>query len=104
MDKVLDKDKKIKHYSDKIQRMLNEIRNKKEEIKHTLIKLAELQDCKVFTIPSTYDGVDFVDYVIAKDEEQAKEFGICESFYDEIFDVSGSGEVYENEIKEFTIN
>lgn len=101
MDKVLDKDKKIKHYSNKIQRLIKEIHNKREEIKLSLLKLAELQDCKVYQIPSTYDGVDFIDYVIAKDEEQAKEFGISESYYDEIFDVNGSGEVYENEIKEF---
>ena len=104
MDKILDKDKKIKHYSDKIQRLQKEICNKREEIKISLLKLAELQECKVFTIPSTYDGVDFVDYVIAKDIDEAKDFGIVGSYYDEIFDVSGSGEVYEDEIKEFTIN
>ena len=101
MDKILDKDKKIKHYSDKIYRLQKEINNKREEIKLSLLKLAELQNCKVFTIPSTYDGVDFIDYVIAKNEKEAKEFGITESFYDELFDVSGSGEVYEDEIKEF---
>lgn len=100
----MDKEKEIKYLNNKIQRMLNEIRNKREEIKYTLLKLAELQECKVFTIPSTYDGVDFLDYIIAKDKEQAKEFGICESCYDEIFEVNGSGEVYEDEIKEFTIN
>lgn len=101
MDKILDKDKKIKHYSDKIYRLQKEINNKREEIKLSLLKLAELQNCKVFTIPSTYDGVDFIDYVIAKNEKEAKEFGITESFYDEIFEVNGSGEVYEDEIKEF---
>ena len=101
MNKILDKDKKIKHYTNKIDRLIKEIHNKREEIKLSLLKLAELQDCKVYQIPSTYDGVDFIDYVIAKDEEQAKEFGISESYYDEIFDVNGSGEVYENEIKEF---
>lgn len=101
MDKVLDKDKKIKHYSDKIYRLQKEIRNKQEEIKLSLLKLAELQDCKVYQIPSTYDGVDFIDYVIAKDENEAKEIGITESYYDEIFEVNGSGEIYEDEIKEF---
>lgn len=101
MNKVLDKDKKIKHYSDKIFRLQKEINNKREEIKLSLLKLAELQDCKVFQIPSTYDGVDFIDYVIAKDKDQAKEIGITESYYDEVFDVSGSGEVYEDEIKEY---
>jgi len=101
MNKVLDKDKKIKHYSDKIDRLLKEINNKREEIKLSLLKLAELQDCKVYQIPSTYDGVDFIDYVIAKDENEAKEFGITESYYDEVYEVNGSGEVYEDEIKEF---
>lgn len=101
MNKVLDKDKKIKHYSDKIFRLQREINNKREEIKHNLVKLAELQDCKVFQIPSTYDGVDFIDYVIAKNKEEAKEIGITESYYDEIIEVNGSGEVYENEIKEY---
>ena len=95
----MDKEKEIKYLNNKIQRMLNEIRNKKEEIKHTLIKLAELQDCKVYQIPSCYDGVEFIDYIIAKDEEQAKEFGICESIYDELFNVSGSGEIYEKDRK-----
>jgi hypothetical protein len=100
----MDKEKEIKYLNNKIQRMMSEIRNKREEIKHTLIKLAELQDCKVYQIPSCYDGVEFIDYIIAKDEEQAKEFGICESAYDELFDVSGSGEVYEEDIKEFILN
>ena len=101
MDKVLDKDKKIKHYSDKIQRLLKEINNKREEIKLSLLKLAELQDCKVFQIPSTYSNVDIIDYVIAKDENEAKENGITESYYDEIFEIYGSSEVYEDEIREF---
>lgn len=101
MDKVLDKDKKIKHYTNKIGRLLKEIYNKREEIKLSLLKLAELQDCKVFQIPSTYSNVDFIDYVIAKDINEAKEFGITGSYYDEIFDVGGSGEIYEDEIKEF---
>lgn len=101
MDKNLDKDKKIKHYSDKIFRLQKEINNKREEIKLSLLKLAELQDCKVFTIPSTYDGVDFVDYVIAKDEKEAKDLGVTESYYDELIDVGGSGEIYYDEIKEY---
>ena len=97
----MDKDKQIKHYTDKIYRLQREIHNKKEEIKLSLLKLAELQDCKVYQIPSTYDGVDFIDYVIAKDINEAKEFGISVSYHDEVFDVSGSGEIYEDEIKEF---
>lgn len=101
MDKILDKDKKIKHYSDKIYRLLKEINNKREEIKLSLLKLAELQDCKVYQIQSNYDSVDFVDYVIAKDENEAKEFGITESYYDEVLEVNGSGEIYEDKIKEF---
>jgi hypothetical protein len=101
MNKVLDKDKKIKHYSDKIDRLQREIHNKREEIKLSLLKLAELQDCKVYQIPSTYSNVDFIDYVIAKDENEAKEIGITESYFDEIFEVNGSGEIYEEDIKEF---
>lgn len=101
MNKILDKDKKIKHYSDKIQRLIKEIHNKDEEIKLSLLRLAELQDCKVFQIRSTYDSVDFIDYVIAKDEEEAKNIGISESYYDELIEVNGSGEIYENEIKEY---
>lgn len=101
MNKILDKDKKIKHYSDKIYRLMREINNKREEIKHNLVKLAELQNCKVFQIPSTYDSVDFVNYVIAKDENEAKELGITESYYDEVIEVGDTGEVYEDEIKEY---
>lgn len=101
MSKELDKDKKIKYYSDKIDRLHREIHNKREEIKLSLLKLAELQDCKVYQIPSCYNSVEFIDYIIAKDEEQAKEIGITESYFDEIFDASGSCEIYENEIKEF---
>lgn len=101
MNKILDKDKKIKHYSDKIQRLIKEIHNKREEIKLNLLKLAELQDCKVYQIPSTYSSVDFIDYVIAKDENEAKEIGISGSYYDEIFEINGSGEIYEDETKEF---
>lgn len=101
MDKVLDKDKKIKHYSDKIYRLQREIHNKREEIKLNLLKLAELQNCKVYQIPSCYSNVDFIDYVIAKDENEAKEIGITESYFDEIFEVNGSGEIYEEDIKEF---
>lgn len=95
------KEDQIKHYTDKVCRLINEIKNKREEIKLNLLKLATLQECKLYQIPSTYDGVDFIDYVIAKDKEEAKEIGITGSYYDEIFDVSGSGEVYEDEIKEF---
>lgn len=101
MNKVLDKDKKIRHYSNKIDRLQREIHNKREEIKISLLKLAELQDCKVFQIPSTYDGVDFIDYVIAKDEKEAKELGVTESYYDELIDVCGSGDIYDDDIKEY---
>lgn len=101
MYKELDKDKKIKHYSDKIYRLQKEIHNKQKEIKLTLLTLAKLQDCKVYQIPSNYSNVDFVDYVIAKDEDEARDLGITESYYDEILDVNGSGEIYEEEIKEF---
>ena len=48
MDKILDRDKKIKHYSDKIYRLQKEIRNKQDEIKLNLLKLAELKECKVY--------------------------------------------------------
>ena len=101
MNKLLEKDKQIKHYSDKIYRLLKEIHNKREEIKLSLLKIAELQECKVYQIPSTYDEVVFYDYVIAKDENEAKEIGITESYYDEVYEVNGSGEIYEDDIKEF---
>lgn len=101
MSKELDKDKKIKHYSDKIDRLLKEINNKREEIKLTLLTLAKLQDCKVYKIPSTYDGVVFVDYLIAKDENEARDLGINESSYDEIYEVNGFGDINEDEIEEF---
>ena len=97
----MNKEEQIKYYTNKIERLIKELHNKREEIKHNLLKLAKIKECRLYQIPSTYDGVDFIDYVIATDENEAKEIGITGSYYDEIFDVNGSGEVYENEIKEF---
>lgn len=97
MNKVLDKDKKIKHYSDKIQKLLKEINNKKKEIKINLNRLAELQDCKVFIIPSIYDEVKFYDYVIANSKEDANDYGICVSIFDDIHEIEGDGKILYDE-------
>lgn len=101
MDKILDKEKKIRHYSNKIDRLQREIRNKQEEIKISLLKLAELYESNVYQIPSNYNEVIYVDYVIAKNENEAREKGISESYYDEITEIIGSGIIYEDEIKEY---
>lgn len=91
-------DKKIEkenHLIEKLNRLQKEIQNKKLEIKYTLQDLAKINDNKVYQIYSTYNGVQFVDYVIAKSKEDALDKGLSFSEFDEVFEVFGDGEVDE---------
>lgn len=91
-------DKKVKkemYLIEKLNRLLKEIQNNKSEIRYTLQDLAELNDNKVYQIYTTYNNVQFVDYVIAKSKEDALDKGLSFSEFYEVFDVFGDGEVDE---------
>lgn len=91
-------DKKIEkenHLIEKLNRLQKEIQNKKLEIKYTLQDLANINDNKVYQIYSTYNGVQFVDYIIAKSKEDALDKGLNFSEFDEVFEVFGDGKVDE---------
>jgi hypothetical protein len=98
------KDEEITYTNKKIQRLLGEIHNKKREILLAMKKCADLQDCKVFVIPSVYDYVVFHDYIIAKSKKDAIDYGICVSCFDEIHEIKGDGNILYDDTFEMNFN
>jgi len=89
------KERNIKYYEDKLDRLHAEIVNKQKEIVYILKILAKLQNKKVFIGPSQYE-VTIIDYYIAdkpENIEHADSYFGYETNYD-------NGEFYDDEIRE----